>query len=61
MVLKKEVRKITKQTIEDEFMTIINKLKNLEQFNIDNDYWLEYSKLDTVTLGIPNVEEFRRK
>lgn len=59
--LTKEVRKITKQTVEDEFMMIINKLKKLDQFKIDNDYWLEYSKLDTKILGIPNAEEFREK
>lgn len=59
--LVKEVRKLTKQTIEDEFTIIVNKLKKLDQFKVDNDYWLEYEKLDSTSLEIPNVVEFRNK
>ena len=47
--------------LEDQFKAIINKLKSLEQFKIDNNYWLEYEKLDYESLGIPNLDEFKNR
>ncbi|MFM7988834.1 MAG: hypothetical protein ACKPKO_56920, partial [Candidatus Fonsibacter sp.] len=56
--LKKEVNKITGRT-EDTFQIIINKLKELEEFKTDNNFWLEYEKLDHQKLGIPNLENLK--
>jgi hypothetical protein len=49
------------EKLEDQFKAIINKLKSLEQFKIDNNYWLEYEKLDYESLGIPNLDEFKNR
>jgi superfamily II DNA or RNA helicase len=37
----------------EQFKNIIEKIKDLEQFkNLDNDFWLEYDKLDHILLNI---------
>ena len=47
--------------LEDQFKMIINKLKSLDSFKIDNDYWLEYEKLVCDSLGLPNIDELKSK
>jgi superfamily II DNA or RNA helicase len=58
--MSKELAKETKKEI-DEFTEIINKLKSLEQFSKDNDFWLEYSNLDYKKLNILDMTEFKLK
>jgi superfamily II DNA or RNA helicase len=49
---------INKNDIKEQFNKIIEKIKNLEQFkNPDNDFWLEYDKLDHKLLNIePDIK-----
>jgi superfamily II DNA or RNA helicase len=50
----KVLQNIIKITPEEAFNIIINKIKELKQFqNPDNDFWTEYEKLDHNKLNIP--------
>ena len=50
---------INKITNTDDFTIIINKLVNIPEFNIENDYWKLYMELDHSILNIPPITEFK--
>ena len=59
--LDQHVTKICGDKVEDQFKIIIDKLKELPQFQQDLEFDMEYIKLDYKQLGIPLLDELKNR